>query len=230
MISYHKYIEMLKEGLILSHDITKYKSIIMTKLDQLGVKYDMEVIDRLEFDLTLYDPVEDIIDILNHDSFTIGYYPSYCWITLDNGMKNNFKWSKFKYNKKISILKIKYESKYEEGQYKNTIICPNILYHLTHQDNKINILKKGIYPKSKNRRSDHPERIYLFDEVENYSSILKFLKFSDDIDDIYKDYMLIKIDCSKDKLILHTDPRYRLGWFTYDNINPLNIEIIEENI
>ena len=230
MISYRKYINLLKEGLITSHDITRYKSIITTKLDQLNVKYDMDVIDRLEFDLTLYNPIEDIIDIINHDSLTIGYYPSYCWITLNNGMKNNFKWSKFKYSSKISILKIKYESKYEEGEYKNTVICPDILYHLTWQDNKISILKKGIYPKSKNRRSDHPSRIYLFDNSENYLPILKFLKISDNMDDIYKDYMLIKIDCSKDKLILHTDPRYRMGWFTYDNINPLNIEIIKEDL
>ena len=230
MINYNKYIKMLKEGLILSHDITKYKSIITTKLDQFGVKYDIEVIDKLEFDLTLYNPNKDIIDIINHYSFTIGYYPSYCWITLDSGMKNSFKWSKFKYNSKISILKIKYESKYEDGQYKNSIICPDILYHLTHQDNKMSILKKGIYPKSKNRISDHPRRICLFEEIENYLSILKFLKYSDNIDNIYKDYMLIEINCSKDKLILHTDPTYRLGWFTYDNINPLNIKSIKENL
>lgn len=230
MITYYKYINMLKEGLITSHDITKYKSIITTKLDQLNVKYDIDIIDRLEFDLILYFPNEDIIDIINHDSLTIGYYPSYCWITLNNGMKNHFKWSKFEYNSKIIELKIKYESKYEEGQYSNTTICPDILYHLTYQDNKINILKKGIYPKSKNRISDHPKRIYLFDTLENYSPILKFLKFSDNMENIDKNYMLIKINSTKDKLILHTDPRYRLGWFTYDNISPLNIEIIKENL
>ena len=45
-----------------------------------------------------------------------------------------------------------------------------------------------------------------------------------------KSYILLEIDCSIDSLILHIDPNYRLGYFTYDNINPKNIKILEENL
>ena len=109
--------------------------------------------------------------------------------------------------------------------YKNDIICPDKLYHLSKQENKNSIFKKGIYPKSKKRLSAHPDRIYLFDGVNNYEVLLNKMKFTDS-EKI--DYLLLEIDCSIDKLFLHTDPNYRLGYFTYDNINPKNI--LKENL
>ena len=50
------------------------------------------------------------------------------------------------------------------------------------------------------------------------------------LDNSKEEYILLEINCSVDKLILHTNPNYKLGYFTYDNINPKNILIIKENL
>jgi len=226
MKTYENFIEKIKEGLITTHNINIYKSTLTTYLDQIGVKYELEIIDKLDFNLTLHINDFEIVELANHQCYVLGYFPSYYWVILKDNKKNSFKEiDKLPSNTKEVI--IKYESKYDDGLYKNTIICPDILYHLSPQKNKKSILSKGLYPKSKKRLSAHPERLYLFDEVDEYQNLLKKLK-NTDLND--KNYLLLKIDCNKDRLILHTDPNYRLGYFTYDNISPDKIEILKENL
>ena len=224
MVKYEDFIFELKEGLITSHDITQYSTVITNYLTQINIKYSIKIIDKLEFELTLDNVVEDVVEMINHKCYVLGYFPAYYFI-MKNGMKNGFK--KIPKLENIEKIIILYQSKYDDGIYKNTLICPDKLYHLSRQENKKSIFKKGLYPKSKNRISVHPERIYLFDDINNYEDLLKSLKYSDTIK---KDYILLEINCINDELILHIDPKYRLGFFTYDNINPKNIKIIKENI
>jgi hypothetical protein len=221
-----EFVQQLKEGLITTHDITKYSHIITDYLYQIGIKYSINLISKFQFQLTIETSNIDLIEVINHLSYTIGYFPSYYWILLNNGMKNGFKEILILPSNTESV-QIQYESKYEDGLYTNNVICPNKLYHLSPQKNKKNILEKGIYPKSKRRRSNHPERIYLFEDINDYKVLLKNLKFTDK--EIIN-YILLEIDCYNDKLFLHTDPNYLLGYFTYDNINPKNITILKENL
>lgn len=225
-MKYLEFVQQLKEGLIITHDITKYSHIITDYLDKIHITNNIDITDKFQFKLTITTSNFDLVEVINHQCYTLGYFPSYYWIILENNMKNGFKEIESLPNKTKQII-IQYESKYDDGLYKNDVICPNTLYHLSHQKNKDSILKKGIYPKSKKRLSNHPERIHLFDNIQNYITLVKNLKFTD----LEKnDYLLLEIDCSVDKLFLHTDPNYRLGYFTYDNINPKNIKIIKENI
>jgi len=225
-MKYIEFVQQLKEGLITTHDITKYSHILTDYLYQINVKYSINIVDKFDFSLTIETNNIDLINVMNHLSYTLGYFPAYYWIILENAMKNGFKEIESLPTNTKSVI-IKYESKYDDGLYKNTIICPDKLYHLSYQKNKKSIFDKGIYPKSKRRISVHPERIYLFDNINDYQILLKNLKFSDN----YKEeYLLLEIDSSIDKLILHTDPNYRLGYFTYDNINPKNISILKEKI
>lgn len=225
-MNYSEFVKELREGLITTHDITKYSSVITDFLDQININYSIDIIDKLEFKLTIQTNNIDLIEVINHNCYTLGYFPSYYWITLKNNMKNGFKQITTLPTNTKNVT-IRYEGKYEDGLYKNTIICPNKLYHLSHQENKESIFQKGIYPKSKRRLSNHPERIYLFDNLNNHNVLLKQLKFSDKSK---KEYILLEINCAIDKLILHTDPNYRIGYFTYDNINPKNITILKENL
>lgn len=225
-MKYVDFVEQLKEGLITTHDITKYYHIITDYLYKIGVEYSIDIVDKYQFDLTIMTNNIDLIEVIDHDCYSLGYFPSYYWVILDNDMKNGFKEIISLPDNTKSVI-IKYESKYDDDLYKNTIICPDKLYHLSHQVNKKNIFDKGIYPKSKRRLSVHPERIYLFKDINEYVTLLNKLKFTDNEK---KDYILLEIDCSVDKLFLHTDPNYRLGYFTYDNINPKNITIIKENL
>ena len=229
MLIYKDFIKQLKEGLILTHDITKYSSVLTDSLEKLNIKYHINIVDKFEFKLSIETNDINLIDIINHKCYVLGYYPSYYWIILKNSMKNSFK-NITTLPSNTKEVTIKYESKYEDGLYTNDIICPDKLYHLTYQDNKNSILKKGLYPKSKNRKSVYPERIYLFDDINNYEDLLKTLKFSDKLDNIYKKYLLIEINCKENSLMLHTDPNYRIGYFTYDNINPKNIKILKEDL
>lgn len=225
-MKYIDFVQQLKEGLITTHDITKYSHIITDYLQKIGIPFSINITDKFQFQLTIYSNDFDLIEVVNHYSYTLGYFPAYYWITLQNNMTNGQKEIEdLPINTKYII--IDYESKYDDGLYKNSVICPDKLYHFSYQKNRDNILKIGIYPKSKKRLSYHPDRIYLFDDISNYEVLLKNLKFTDKQKELY---ILIEIDCSKDKLFLHTDPNYRLGYFTYDNINPKNISIISENL
>jgi hypothetical protein len=225
-MKYIEFVRQLKEGLITTHDITKYSHIITNYLYQIDIKHYIDIIDKFQFKLTIETNNIDLIEVVNHLSYTIGYFPSYYWIVLNNEMKNGFKEITELPNNTKNVI-IQYESKYEDGLYTNDVICPDKLYHLSYQKNKDSILQKGIYPKSKKRISNHPERIYLFDDINNYENLLNKMKF---MNKEKNDYILLEIDCSVDKLFLHTDPNYRLGYFTYDNINPKNIRILKENL
>lgn len=231
MKTYKEFIEILKEGLITTHNINLYYGVIKRKLDNFKISHDLKIINKLSFDLTLKTNKKDIIEIINHLCFMLGYYPSAYYIQLNNNMENNYKnIDDIIFNKFIKNIKIIYEAAYDDGLYKNDIICPEKLYHLTPSKNWDSILKKGIYPKSKKRLSDHPERIYLFDNLDDYYILLKNLKISDSINGNNFKYDLIEIDSSNDKFILHIDPNYPDGYFTYDTINPNLIKKIKSEI
>lgn len=231
MKKYKEFIEKLKEGLITTHDITIYNKVITNYLDSLNFKSDLKVIDKLNFFLKILNNLnKSNIEMINNYIYNLGYFPSIYIVTLTNGMINRFKHLKDVKFDNIQNVEINYEAKYTDGLYKNDIICPDKLYHLTHSDNWSSIIKRGIYPKSKKRLSLHPDRIYLFDNISNYKTLLNNLKLSDSIKSISKKYDLLEIDSRNDKFILHTDPNYRMGYFTYDNINPKLITKVYSNI
>lgn len=231
MKAYKEFMEMIKEGLITTHNINLYCGVIKRKLDNFEISHDLKIVNKLSFELTLKTNQKDIIEVINHLCFMLGYYPSIYYIQLNNNMENNYKnIDDIIFNKSIKNIKIIYEANYDDGLYKNDVICPEKLYHLTPSKNWNSILKKGIYPKSKKRLSDHPERIYLFDNLDDYTILLKNIKISDSINGNHFKYDLIKIDSSNDKFILHIDPNYPDGYFTYDTINPNLIRKIKSEI
>jgi hypothetical protein len=202
---YTEFEFLLKEGLIRTYDINRYNRILTDYIRGLNVNYTIKIIDKLVFYIEVFTNKKDIIENINHQSYTLGYFPS-------------------EYTTNVSSIEIKYEAKYDDGLLTNNIICPDKLYHLTYSNNWDSIKKLGLYPKSKNRISVHPERIYLFDDLDNYPILLRNLKLSDNNQ---HEYILLEIDSKDDSLILHTDPNYRLGYFTYDNIPPNKIKNIE---
>ena len=229
MKKYEDFTIEIKEGLILTHDINRYSSNLMGWLKQLDIYAEIDITDKLSFDLIINTNDYNVIEIINHKCYTLGYFPSYYWITNNKDMIKGFK-NIDNLSNNIKIVKIRYEAKYEDGLYTNNIICPDKLYHLSYQKHEDSILKKGLYPKSKKRISVHPERIYLFDDINKTENLLNILKFSDLKNNIKENYILLEIDCTTTKLILHTDPNYKIGYFTYDNINPINIKILNENL
>jgi hypothetical protein len=227
MLNYTNFVEHLKEGLIRTYNITQYGNNLLFKLSRLGIHVSLDIIDKHVFNMIIDNPKLDDIEIILDECVNLfGYYPSYYYITLYNGSINEFKWNDFELKEGTSQIKIRFESKYDDGLYNNINICPLTLYHYTYTENIKNILLNGIYPKSKSRLSNHPERIYVFTDISNKSSLLNNLKRSDTKNGINKDYILLEIDCSNKSLILHTDPNYTLGYYTYDTISPNLIKVI----
>jgi len=232
--SYEKFIIEIKEGLIVSHDSKKSAELISFDLskwrikNQVGAKSKFEIIIIIKNSNLDIDLLKSLI--MNYSNL-YGYYPSNFKLKFRDNNEENFKWHEIEDKKNLDKIKlsdtifIKFESKYEDGIYTNNVICPDYVYHLTKSKFLPNILKKGLYPKSKNKKSDHPERIYVFVDENNYNNLLTLLKRIDN--DLYA---LLEIDCREDNLMLHTDPNFYGGYFTYDNIHPSYIKIIKNNL
>ncbi|MCB1713459.1 MAG: hypothetical protein KDH96_13625, partial [Candidatus Riesia sp.] len=100
---------------------------------------------------------------------------------------------------------------------------------LSPTDKKYKILKNGLYPKSYNRKTKHPDRIYFFYDMNDYKYLLKSLKLNDKINNLYRNYSLYKVKLTQENII-HSDPNFSKGFYTYDNISPMDIELIEDEL
>jgi len=224
-----KYIEHIKEGLIKTYNIEKYYNSLDIELSSIGVKSKINIISKFIYDLEISNPQELSNDklkyIIDINKNLLGYYPSYIWIENNIGI-NGFKFNNKYLSNKYLNIKIRFESKYEDGLYKNDLEVPKISYHLSPSKNRNKILDIGLYPKSGNRKTFHMDRIYLFYNLDDYKRLLKLLKM---IDKINSKYDLYEISLT-DKNIIHSDPNYINGFYTYDNISPINITILKQDL
>lgn len=229
---YNKYLELVREGLIMTHNIIKYKSTLQIKLNSIGVKYNLNIIDKFTYNLDILNPeyftnneLQYIIDI-NKD--ILGYYPSYIWRTNSIGEKGDPYDNEYLNNKYIK-LKIRFEAKYDDGLYKNDLDVPDYAYHLSPSENKNNNLKYGLHPKSRKRKTEHPDRIYFLYDIDDYEKLLKSLKMDDKLKSLDRKYTLYKVKIPND-IIIHSDPNHIGAFFIYDFIHPEDIEIIKDEI
>ena len=229
---YEKYLELVKEGLTRTHNIEKYKSSLDIEFNSIGVKYDINVFSKFIYEITILNP--DFFDkdgleyIVNINRNLLGYYPSYIWVENNIGI-NGFKYNDKYLNNKYKTIRIRFEAKYDDGLYTNDLDVPEYAYHLSPSKYKDKILNIGLYPKTKKRKSDHPDRIYFLYDIENKNELLKSLKLNDFNNGNTNVYILYKVKIPND-IIIHSDPNYDGGFYIYDSIPPKNIEIIEENL
>lgn len=95
------------------------------------------------------------------------------------------------------------------------------LYHITPARNFRSIEKKGLIPRSYNKRSDYPDRVYFLktDNAAEYESLAKSSN-----PDIHE-WSLLEIDISREPVTgrryrFYNDPFMNNAVFTYDNIHP----------
>lgn len=232
ILNYERYLSMVKEGLIRTYNIEKYHTNLEIELNSIGINYNINILNKFIYELEILNVSELTNNILNHiieiNQNLLGYYPSYIWVK-NNGMINSFKFDIKYLNIKYDYIRIRFESKYEDGVFKNDIEIPEIAYHLSPVKNREKILKNGLCPKSFNRKTLHPERVYLFYDLNDLSNLLTSLKLNDKLKGVNYLYTLYKIDMNKD-IIIHTDPNFTNGFYTTDNISPYNIKIIKDNL
>lgn len=92
------------------------------------------------------------------------------------------------------------------------------LYHLTEKKYLEKIKKNGLIPKSKGKKSYHPDRIYITTDIEKLNNIIT--QFT--LEKNKEDFVILKIDYTKaGKPILYNDPNFMdYGYYVIDNISP----------
>lgn len=173
------------------------------------------------------DELSKNLSSINKFMDKFGWYPSF--IKYKNGGKYTEIISKVLSMKDVII---RYEAKYDEeyipeGKY---------LYHITPDIKYPSIRHSGLTAKNQEKISNHPGRVYLIeDENPTHNGNLLEIAIS-----LYNDYenkdrvkqmFLLRVDLSKlRKLKFFDDPLFFMGkgiW-TYENIPPYALEIIDE--
>ncbi len=236
---YKEFVELLKEGLIKTHPvqiaINHIDSILM--FSGLDVKYKTIKISYLVFEVQLlYNEnikdcfLENMIGLIKNLN---GYFVSSVCVVYNDKKRKLIRVKELTdafLKNNVYLIVLRFEAKYEDGAYTNNIICPDKLYHITN-GNIERIKKIGLYSKSCNKLSDHPERIYLCVNSNDCMRLLKMFKNYDTQNNKeIKPYYLLEINSSVSKFVLHTDPNFKEGFFTYDNIRPNDIKVIGENL
>lgn len=234
MLKFDEYIKQFNEGLIKTHDINKTIQSLKTIFNKLNIDYDIIKTSIFSYNIEIFNVnkltnnnLKEIVDINNN---LFGYYPSYIYIVNNIGQTHSYKYDKKYLKNTYQTIKIIFEAKFEKDLYNKEQNNLNIVYHLTLQKLKHKILKNGLIPKSNNRKTVHPDRIYFFKNINNYVNLLSNLKNNDIMNKLKTEqYMLLEISLTPD-ITTHIDSNYIDGLFTYDNINPNNIKILKEHI
>lgn len=234
MKKYEEYLQLIKEGLIYTHNILKYEKSLLMQLSGFGLNCEIDVINKLTFVVTINNVLKlnDCYDLFFNNIINLyGYFPSYIYVTFKTGRKYNFKFDdeklKKRLNKFVRNITIRFEAKYDDGVLKNDLKVPNKLYHLSRTIYREKIMENGLEPKTQDRVSKYPKRIYLFYFLDDYNFLLKKLTINDYIKTGEEyDYDLYEIDSSTLDIIIHSDPNFERGCFTYDNIHPKYIKKI----
>jgi len=246
ILTYKDFIEKINEGLIKTHKIDKsiqiinkflktYNLIPRISADKRTSDFSVEVDIDHNFKYNFYN----ILSELKTLTMNLGYFPALVILK----KKKNFLDKLFKKKDKITkyiddsfkdvnfnefeIISIFYESKYDKVV-KN---IPDKLYHVFNLNIKDKIIKNGLIPKSKNKNSFHPERIY-FAYTLNDALQLKY-KF----EQVYKQPSgILEYFNINSKFVFYEDPRGGFdkeknirSIYTYNNISPKDIKFISDS-
>jgi hypothetical protein len=193
--------------------------------------------NKIELEIFNFNELKVIDSMLLYlDSLFIdrnGWFPSKMKLfdidNIDNTLKYDEDYLIDKYHLLNKII-ITYEAKYDV-----VINTPNKLYHLSIQEYKDKILKNGLIPKAKNKRTIHLDRIYLCSVPEDCYKLIFNMKYDYDKrknlnnkDKINTDWIIYEIDAKNIEKI-YKDPNYiDKGYYLVDNINPKDISIYDE--
>jgi hypothetical protein len=225
----------LKEGLIKTTPLGESVYILKKQFPNWFFTYEKEgndfTIEILEEkDGIKLEYFEKLLPVLNNLGYFIsymeilGYWDSYTKkdVKIKDKYKEDIVRKAFNNPKIYSILLI-CEAKFDQKV--NNI--PEILYHVTPLRSWEKIQKIGLIPKSRSKRSYHPERVYLGKD-EN-STIKLTPKFYQDTG--LNEWVLLKINTNHipgNYLRLYQDPNFKYGYYTLNNIPPQAIEKIKD--
>jgi hypothetical protein len=196
------------EGLIHTHPINKSVNILKRRFPELTIE--VEIDDEIYIENQPSQKLEKYIPIITN----LGYFISKLTIDGQEWIKN--------FNNDTKPIAFILEAKYD-----HEVDIPETLYHASPIRFKDKILKHGLTPKTGNKISNHPERIYLTDDLNKAIDFGNYLREEDS--DWYKNgycvYSVRGTGISK----LYSDVNFRQGGFyTLNNIKSENIKLIKE--
>lgn len=154
----------------------------------------------------------------------LGWFPSVIYLDRTKGKTETIVYSEKTLfsllNEKHRQIRVALEAKYDIAIPKDE--TPSIVYHVTHNDNVKKILKIGLAPKSRSKKSYHPERVYLADSLDAARIISRMFI------EKYKHYnwSILEIDTNITYLTLLKDPNFKNGFYTLNNIPPSKISLM----
>jgi hypothetical protein len=197
----------LLEGLIKTQPVNKSIDILKRRFPELIVK--------LEDDGEIYienqppSKLEKYLPIITN----LGYFISKLTIDGQEWIKN--------YDENTEPIAFIIEAKYDYE-----VKIPDLLYHASPIRYKDKILKLGLSPRTGNKLSNHPERIYLTDDFEKAIKFGDFLKEEDN--EFYKGGYCIYSIKGNSLSNLYSDVNFREGgYYTLSNINPKYITLLK---
>ena len=195
------------EGYIKTHPLNKSINIIQRKFPNLKCEIEQDGEIYIEGN---FDKLDKYIPLFTN----LGYFISTLTIDGDEWIKS--------YDNSTKPIALYLEPKYD---YEITNI-PNVLYHASPLKFKDKILKYGLSPRTGNKLSNHPERIYLTDSYKNACNFGYYLEKDNNV--YYKDgFCIYSIDGSK-LVKLYSDINFRIGgYYIMGNINPVDIKLIK---
>ncbi len=241
MKTFKEYLEYLSESKYYTHGVQHVKRTIPKHMFAYELKYDLDINkDTNDFQLYIY----------NNEKFTIkkfhsviglcemlGYFPSYLIID-DRNIFDEYK--KYVYqiniveNNKIDIDFIDFLRNVDFGIFKEICLqfesyqetdidIPDFLYHVCRKIDIDSIKKNGLQPRSKNKISFHPDRVYF--DVDLNSSKERIEEFKNIEDNEYSIVEIKPDNELKNYLKLKKDTNSN-GFYTSQNISPIYINKI----
>lgn len=210
----------LYEGLICSYPPEKTINIITKKFKD--IKYGIDKPFKkfwLEWSNYTKPDVQSFLHLIN----MCGWFISEMWVDYNDGSTSdarytNAKFLKFINDENMIKFRVSCEPKYDIEIPITSNMIGQYLYHITDHKYTNNIETYGLQPRSGNKQTSHPERIYL---ALNYSSV-KNIEHQMVINKQIKTPIIYQIDVSKltNNIKLFVDPNAPHAVYTLNNISP----------
>jgi predicted acetyltransferase len=213
------YKDFLVESRYRTHGLSSISRILPNILKRYNVNYNINYNEETDdFQLYLIDLENDMLKIIINRCELIGYFPSYFEVnklSISGSTLDEFKEIIIGYNLPIkNNIYFQFESWLDKE-----VDIPDKLYHVYDILNIDKIKRYGLCPKSKNKISHHPDRIYITSTLEEVrNTIDEFKKINKT-----KKYDFLEIT-NKEKLKIRKDPNY-IDYYTTQNIPPNWIKI-----
>jgi len=206
-------VSLIKEGLILSWEYDKLINILKKKNLQYNLKdYCLELTFNKK-NITK-DFIDDFSKLLNLS----GYYVSVYYI--NNNKEKGFP-SLNDWFSNYNQIKLELNKKFDS----DLTGIPLKMYHITELKNINKIKKQGLIPLSYSKIEKHPDRVYLFDNIDSANYYKNDIIGRYNLED--ENMIILEIDTRLiNKIKLYYDPKFGEDWgayYTYSNISPFAI-------